>query len=50
MVINIDFSTLKHYAMLLDENRNIEMAEELLKHASQMVVWQNSVRIHESDK
>jgi hypothetical protein len=43
-------STLRHYAKLLEESGNIEMAEELRKHASQMVVWQKSVRVHEPDK
>lgn len=43
-------STLRHYAKLLKEDGNVEMAEELLQHARQMVVWQKSVRVHKPDK
>ena len=43
-------STLRHYAKLLNEDGNVEMAEELLQHARQMVVWQKSVRVHRPDK
>ena len=43
-------STLRHYAKLLEENGNSEMAEELRAHARQMVVWQKSVRVHKPDK
>jgi hypothetical protein len=43
-------STLRFYAKLLEESGNVKMAEELLKHARQMVVWQKSVRVHQPDK
>jgi hypothetical protein len=43
-------STLRFYAKLLEEDGNTEMAEELRKHAQQMVVWQKSVRVHLPDK
>ena len=43
-------STLRHYAKLLEESGNMEMAEELRGHARQMVVWQKSVRVHLPDK
>lgn len=43
-------STLRHYAQLLEEGGNVEMAEELRAHARQMLVWQKSVRVHKPDK
>jgi len=43
-------STLRHYARLLEEDGNSEMAEELRDHARHMVVWQKSVRVHLPDK
>ena len=43
-------STLRYYAKLLEEDGNMEMAEELRNHARQMVVWQKSVRVHLPDK
>jgi hypothetical protein len=43
-------STLRHYAKLLEQSGNIEMAAELRKHARAMIVWQKSVRVHEPDK
>lgn len=43
-------STLRYYARLLAEDGNQEMADELLSHARQMVVWQKSVRVHLPDK
>lgn len=43
-------STLRHYAKLLEESGNKEMADELRAHARQMVVWQKSVRVHQPDK
>ena len=43
-------STLRHYAKLLEEDGNIDMAEELRTHARQMVIWQKSVRVHKPDK
>jgi hypothetical protein len=43
-------STLRYYARLLEEDGNLEMAEELRVHARQMVVWQKSVRVHLPDK
>lgn len=43
-------STLRHYAKLLEENGNIEMAEELRIHARQMLVWQKSVKVKQPDK
>ena len=43
-------STLRHYAKLLEDAGNIEMAEELRSHARQMLVWQKSVRVKEPDK
>jgi len=43
-------STLRFYAKLLEESGNVKMAEELRKHARQMVVWQKSVRVHQPDK
>ncbi len=43
-------STLRHYAALLEEDGNIEMAEELRAHARQMIVWQKSVKVKKPDK
>jgi hypothetical protein len=43
-------STLRYYAKLLEDDGNLEMAEELRAHARQMVVWQKSVRVHIPDK
>ncbi|HEX2396380.1 MAG TPA: hypothetical protein VHI78_13620 [Bacteroidales bacterium] len=43
-------STLRFYAKLLEDDGNLEMAEELRTHARQMVVWQKSVRVHLPDK
>ena len=43
-------STLRFYAKLLEDDGNLEMAEELRGHARQMVVWQKSVRVHLPDK
>jgi hypothetical protein len=43
-------STLRYYAKLLEEDGNLEMADELRVHARQMVVWQKSVRVHIPDK
>ena len=43
-------STLRHYARLLEESGNAEMAEELRNHARQMLIWQKSVRVHNPDK
>jgi hypothetical protein len=43
-------STLRHYARLLEEDGNIEMAEELRAHARQMIVWQKSVKVKTPDK
>jgi hypothetical protein len=43
-------STLRHYAKLVEEGGNTEMAEELRIHARQMVIWQKSVRVHKPDK
>lgn len=43
-------STLRHYAKLLAEDGNIEMAEELRKHAKDMLVWQKSVKVKKPDK
>ena len=43
-------STLRYYAKLLEEDGNLEMADELRVHARQMVVWQKSVRVHLPDK
>jgi hypothetical protein len=43
-------STLRHYAKLLEQSGNNEMAQELRKHARMMIVWQKSVRVHEPDK
>ena len=37
--------TLRFYANLLKEDGNAEMAEELLTHARNMLVWQKSVRM-----
>lgn len=43
-------STLRHYAKLVEEDGNIEMAEELRSHARQMIVWQKSVKVKVPDK
>ncbi|HEX3008643.1 MAG TPA: hypothetical protein VHO90_13615 [Bacteroidales bacterium] len=43
-------STLRFYAKLLEEDGNIEMAEELKAHARQMIVWQKSVKVKSPDK
>ena len=43
-------STLRFYAKLLEENGNVDMADELRQHARQMVIWQKSVRVHKPDK
>jgi hypothetical protein len=43
-------STLRFYAKQLEENGNMEMAEELRLHARQMLIWQKSVRVHKPDK
>jgi len=43
-------STLRFYAKLLEEDGNKSMADELLLHARQMVIWQKSVRVHKPDK
>lgn len=43
-------STLRFYAKLLEEDGNIEMAEELKAHARQMIVWQKSVKVKNPDK
>jgi len=43
-------STLRFYAKLLKEDGNNAMADELLLHARQMVIWQKSVRVHKPDK
>lgn len=43
-------STLRFYAKLLEEDGNVEMAEELKAHARQMIVWQKSVKVKNPDK
>lgn len=43
-------STLRFYAKLVEESGNIKMAEELRKHAKDMLIWQKSVRVHLPDK
>lgn len=43
-------STLRFYAKLLEEDGNLEMAEELKAHARQMIVWQKSVKVKAPDK
>lgn len=43
-------STLRFYAKLLEEDGNIEMAEELRAHARNMIVWQKSVKVKVPDK
>jgi hypothetical protein len=43
-------STLRFYAKLLEEDGNMDMADELRLHARQMVIWQKSVRVHKPDK
>jgi hypothetical protein len=43
-------STLRHYARLLKEDGNNEMAEELLAHAKDMLIWQKSVKVKKPDK
>lgn len=42
--------TLRFYAKCLEDDGNIEMAEELRNHARQMIVWQKSVRVKAPDK
>ena len=42
--------TLRFYAKLLKENGNESMAEELLAHARNMVIWQKSVKVKNPDK
>lgn len=43
-------STLRFYAGLVKESGNLEMAEELFKHAREMIVWQKSVKVKLPDK
>jgi hypothetical protein len=43
-------STLRFYAKLLEEDGNMDMAEELRTHARQMIVWQKSVKVKLPDK
>ena len=43
-------TTLRHYASLLTQHGNIEMSEELLKHASNMVIWQKTKHVKLPDK
>lgn len=43
-------STLRFYAKLLEEDGNIDMAEELRAHARNMIVWQKSVKVKAPDK
>ncbi len=43
-------STLRFYAKLLEEDGNMEMAEELRAHARNMIVWQKSVKVKAPDK
>lgn len=43
-------STLRFYAKLLEEDGNVEMAEELRAHARNMIVWQKSVKVKAPDK
>ena len=42
--------TLRFYAKLLMEDGNIEMAEELMNHAKNMLIWQKSVKVKRPDK
>jgi hypothetical protein len=42
--------TLRFYAKLLKEDGNDAMAEELLAHARNMLVWQKSVKVKQPDK
>ena len=42
--------TLRFYAKLLNNEGNKEMADELLAHARNMVVWQKSVKVKKPDK
>jgi hypothetical protein len=42
--------TLRYYARLLKEDGNTEMADELLNHAKNMIVWQKSVKVKSPDK
>jgi len=42
--------TLRYYARLLKENGNPDMAEELLAHARNMLLWQKSVKVKNPDK
>lgn len=41
--------TLRFYAGLLEEAGNITMAEELRKHAKDMLIWQKSKKVKEPD-
>ena len=43
-------STLRYYAEKVKESGNEEMAEELFRHAREMIVWQKSVRVKLPDK
>lgn len=43
-------STLRFYAQLLKEDGDEAMAEELLVHARNMLIWQKSVRVKKPDK
>jgi len=43
-------STLRFYAEKVKESGNLEMAEELFRHAREMIVWQKSVRVKYPDK
>lgn len=43
-------STLRFYAECIKKAGNTEMAEELFRHAREMIVWQKSVRVKEPDK
>jgi hypothetical protein len=43
-------STLRHYASYLSQHGNNEMAEELYKHASNMVLWQKTKQVKLPDK
>jgi hypothetical protein len=42
--------TLRFYAGLLEESGNIGMAEELRRHAKDMLIWQKSKKVKEPDK
>ena len=43
-------ATLRYYAKLLEEDGNKDMAEELYRHAREMIVWQKSVKVKKPDK